>query len=72
MPDNNDEWTVHVLGPDDIMPATDYADAVRQANEINKVVEDGLPIHTEYHPIVWAVPVPKGRYAYPLAPGETC
>jgi hypothetical protein len=68
----NTEWTVHVLGPDDILPATDYGDAVCQANAINKTVELHLSARTEYHPHVWAIPVPKGRYAYPLKPGETC
>jgi hypothetical protein len=67
-----DEWTVHVTGPDDIMPAANYDDAVRQANEINKTVELQLPTRTEYHPFVWATPVQKGYFAYPLKPGETC
>jgi hypothetical protein len=69
---DNTEWTVHVLGCDDILPATDYADAVRQANAINKVVEMELPKRTEYHPFSWAVPCIKGFFAYPLKPGGRC
>lgn len=66
------EWTVHVSGPDEVYPAADYADAVRQAHEINAEIVAHLPHRTEYHPFAWATPVEKGRYAYPLKPGETC
>ena len=30
------EWCVHVTGPDDVLPARDILDAVRQAHAINE------------------------------------
>lgn len=62
-------WAVHVLGPDDVMAAMDYVDARKQAHDINAAVLK-LPF-SEFDPLVWAVPVPDGHYAYPMLPGET-
>lgn len=57
-----DEWTVHVMGPDDILPAASWDDAVKQANEINNNLP---PRPSEHYPYLFAVPCRKGTYAYP-------
>jgi hypothetical protein len=67
---SDQEWTVHVSGPDDVLPAKDYADAVKQANAINNWYATTVPNRTEFHPYAWATPCIKGRYAYPLTPEE--
>lgn len=73
----SEQWTVHVSGPDDVLPAKDYADAVKLANEINAYYEkEQLPaiaasdIDAQYFPRTWATPCLKGRYAYPLTRDE--
>lgn len=70
MDDNNCEaWEVHVLGPDDIIAADGYVDARKQAHEINAAVMELA--FNEHSPLVWASPVPKGHFAYPMQPGQT-
>lgn len=58
----SEKWVVHVLGPDDVLPATGMLDAFRQAHAINAeaLAPDGYyggavedrPFMT----YVWAVP----------------
>lgn len=66
---SDESWAVHVLGPDDIVEARGYVDARKQAHDINAAVLK-LPF-SEFDPLVWAIPVPDGHYAYPMRPGET-
>lgn len=72
---SDEEWTVHVSGPDDVLPAKDYADAVELANEINAwYAKEQLPKlmadFPGFYPRSWATPCLKGRYAYPLTSEE--
>lgn len=50
------KWEVHVAGPDDVLPASSFQDAVHQAAAINAVaigfIERGKI--TEHHPILFA------------------
>lgn len=61
---------VHVLGPDDVLPAADLSDAMTKAHEINTALVASLPLNA-FDSHAWAVPVPVGHFAYPLRPGET-
>jgi hypothetical protein len=55
-------WVVHVLGPDDVLPAAGMLDAVRQAHAINAAsIEPGgyygdATEDRPYMTYVWAVP----------------
>lgn len=50
-------WVVHVLGPDDVLPAADVLDAVRRAHELNASAVDYVRRHGRTSaPLFWAVP----------------
>lgn len=58
----NDNWQVHIAGPDDVLPATSRLDAMRRAQEINQATIDLLEQNNDhpYYPTTWAAPVPPG------------
>jgi len=49
-------WEVHVTGPDDVLPANSFQDAVHKAAEINAVCIDVIESGkiTDLHPVVFA------------------
>ena len=49
-------WQVHVIGPDDYLPAKDQLDAILQANAINAEVARCADEADPYAPFVWATP----------------
>lgn len=59
---DDSEWCVHVIGPDDVLPARDLLDAVRQAHAINAAAVDPGGYYgdaSEARPfmtLAWAVP----------------
>ena len=58
-PGNDSTWCVHIQGPDDVLPAADRHDAMRQAHALNAVyvanIEHENPALAEFYPCVWAV-----------------
>jgi len=51
------EWCVHVLGPDDVIPATDRQDAMRQAHELNAGLMTYIETFSDpLYPSIWAIP----------------
>lgn len=56
---NESTWCVHIQGPDDVLPARDRIDAMRQAQEINAASLVMLldNENNEYYPTMWAVPI---------------
>jgi hypothetical protein len=59
------DWSVHVIGPDDLLPVRSQLEAINLAHRINRQIHsaanfDGLSEHTPYQ---WAVPVPPGNTA---------
>jgi hypothetical protein len=61
----SDSWQVHVMGPDDLIPARSQREAINLAHRINRQIHsaanfDGINEHTPY---AWAVPVPPGNTA---------
>jgi hypothetical protein len=56
---NDSTWCVHVHGPDDVLPAADRHDAMRQAHALNASFIDHIasenPELSDYYPCMWAV-----------------
>jgi hypothetical protein len=58
-------WSVHVAGPDDVLPATDRLDAMKRAHDINNATIRYLEINGDhpFAPTVWASPIAPGEPA---------
>lgn len=55
-------WQVHVIGPDDLLPAASMLDAMRMSAAINQTTVTNLAKgYTDTY--LWAVPVPPGNTA---------
>lgn len=55
------EWTVHIQGMDDVLPALSRVDAFERAHKANNaalfIEQANKPADPDYRPIIWAVPV---------------
>lgn len=52
---NSVKWGVHVSGPDSVLAAKDFTEAVEQCDRINRNLVKMQPEFTsEFHPIMWA------------------
>lgn len=53
-------WCVHVVGPDEILPAVDRHDAMHKAHELNADYVAHIPHEnpelSEFYPHIWAIP----------------
>lgn len=51
-------WCVHVLGPDDVLPAESRHDAIHKAHQMNAALMATIDDYDEagLFPTIWAVP----------------
>jgi hypothetical protein len=60
----SEDWNVHVMGPDDLVPVRSQLEAINLAHRINGQVHSSANFDgNEHTPYAWAVPVPPGNTA---------
>lgn len=61
MPGDHSTWCVHLIGPDELIPAASRLDAVQAAQNINQFTTDRPEMLDEegIYPTVWAVPAKR-------------